>query len=90
MDPVEKAQDAAKSAPEVVEAKKAVDDAAKALFDAPKEEKEEKKQALDAAVHAHATAMSDALITALLKVEGGRRRKTRRGKNTRATRKSRR
>lgn len=89
MDPIEKAQDAAKSAPEVAEAKKVVDDAAKALFEAPEEEKEEKKKALDAAVHAHATAMSDALITALLKVEGGRR-KTRRGRKVRRTRKSRR
>ena len=87
MDPIEKTQDDAKRAPEVAEAQKAVDDAAKAVLDAP--EDNEKKQALDAAVHAHATAMSNALIAALLKVEGGRR-KTRRGRNVRRTRKSRR
>lgn len=84
---VKTAQETANNDPAVKEADVKVQEAAKALAADPKNE--ELKKALDAAVHAHATAMSDALISALLKVEGGRR-KTRRGRKVRRTRKSRR
>jgi hypothetical protein len=85
MDVVSKAQETANNDPAVKEAAEKVNEAAKAL--AADRTNEELKKALDAAVHAHATAMSDALIIALLKVEGGRK-KTRRGRKVR--RKSRR
>jgi hypothetical protein len=87
MDTVEKAQREANESAGVKEAAKKVNDAAAELVAAPNDEG--RKTALDSAVHAHATAMSDALIRALLKVGGGR--KTRRGKKSRrSTRKSRR
>lgn len=88
---VNKAREEAERDPEVVAAAEKVTEAAKALSAEP--ESEERKKALDEAVHAHATAMSTALIGQLLKglKDGGRRRKTRKGgKKTRATRKSRR
>jgi hypothetical protein len=87
-DVVEKARAEADQSPEVVAAADKVNEAAKA-FAADRTNKDLAK-ALDDAVHAHATAMSDALIVALMKVEGGRRRKTRRGRKVRRTRKSRR
>ena len=89
---VKTAQETANNDPAVKEAGVKVHEAAKALIADPTNE--QLKKALDAAVHEEATAMSDALILALLKQgsEGGRRRnrKTRRGKKVRSTRKSRR
>lgn len=88
MEVVKAAQETANNDPAVKKADEKVQEAAKALVADPKSE--ERKKALDTAVHAHATAMSDALIQALLKVEEGGRRKTRRGRKVRRTRKSRR
>ena len=84
---VKTAQETANNDPAVKAAGVKVREAAKAF--AADSKNEELKKALDAAVHEEATAMSDALILALLKTEGGRRRKTR-GRKVRSTRKSRR
>jgi hypothetical protein len=83
---VKTAQETANNDPEVKAAGVKVHEAAKAF--AADSTNEELKKALDAAVHAEATAMSDALISALLKTEGGRRKT--RGRKVRRTRKSRR
>lgn len=88
-DVFKKARDTANEAPEVKAANLKVKEAGDALAADPTNK--ELRGALDAAVHAEATAMSNALISALLKVEGGRRRKTRKSrKSRRSTRKSRR
>jgi len=83
---VNTAQETANNDPAVKAAGVKVREAAKAF--AADSTNEELKKALDAAVHAEATAMSDALISALLKTEGGRRKT--RGRKVRRTRKSRR
>ena len=86
---VKTAQETANNDPAVKAAGVKVHEAAKAF--AADSTNEELKKALDAAVHEEATAMSDALIVALLKKatkEGGRRRKTR-GRKVRLTRASR-
>jgi hypothetical protein len=85
---VKTAQETANNDPAVKAAGVKVHEAAKAF--AADSTNEELKKALDAAVHEEATAMSDALIVALLKTEGGRRRRKTRGRKVRSSRKSRR
>lgn len=81
---VDNARVEAAKAPEVVAAAEKVNEAALA-FAADRTNKELEK-ALDDAVRAHATEMTHALITALLKIKGGRKHKTRRGKKVRRSR----